>query len=263
MAVRINADSEGFRQITGYPTQTAWSMFLRVKKVADGGTGANQFFKFQTSAGSNYTNIRWAATTRYWELQITGSITNLGVAPTNGTWYDVAVVQNGTGAGTVTLYVGETGSSTAMSTVTGTGDTTQATYTILGQNYTTSTLWPDCVFDGFCMWNAALTAAEIERQRGRKLPVRFSDLVYWVPMLGKTGDSVSAIGDFVLRDLVGGAWNTLYGTPTVEDGAPIGWGGGIIVPQYASASMAPVLSLPGVQDITATSARPKVTLTYS
>ena len=40
-------------------------------------------------------------------------------------------------------------------------------------------------------------------------------------------------------------------------------GASIIVPQYVAASTAPVLSLPGVQDITATSARPKVTLTYA
>jgi hypothetical protein len=96
----------------------------------------------------------------------------------------------------------------------------------------------------------------MESARRKRFPVTFDSLWSWWPMIG--GEVAEH-----MRDFVGGRTGVQVGSNTVSDGTGLPWGGSIIVPQYAAASSAPVLSLPGVQSITATSAVPKVTLTFA
>lgn len=104
------------------------------------------------------------------------------------------------------------------------------------------------------MWDAALTADEIEAERWSLLPKRLANVNRVYPMIGGT------VGEAVQDVWLGGYSLTNSGLD-ISDGPPISWGSPIIVPQY-STSYGPVLSLPGVQSITATGATPKVTLTF-
>lgn len=102
------------------------------------------------------------------------------------------------------------------------------------------------------VFDSVLSAAQIDLLRRRLVPpiVPWA----WIPGIWPGSDRV--------KDFSGNGRNfTPAGTLADVDGPPIPWGAQIIVPEYATV-VAPVLSLPGVQNITASSATPKVTLTF-
>lgn len=104
-------------------------------------------------------------------------------------------------------------------------------------------------------YSRALSGDEQRREHRMLRPGSMDSLWGWFPMLH--GDLASAV-----KDYSGSGRNfTAYNTPTIEDGPPTTWGASIFVPQRGI--VGPTLSLPGVQDITSTTARPKVTLTYA
>jgi hypothetical protein len=155
-------------------------------------------------------------------------------------------------ATTATLYVGSVGVSDAL-----------VTATVAGSTFTPDVLrlfdWnagnPVSPVAGVKAWDATLTAAEIERERCVLRPIRTADLHLWTPMLASSSASDAA------KDYSGNGrdW-TVNGSPTITDGTPVGWGAPIWIPQYARGI--PVLSLPSMSSITATTGVPRVTLTF-
>lgn len=130
-------------------------------------------------------------------------------AMTVGTWYDIALV-NSSGTGRV-LYLGATGSTTAMTSASTTHSNATLTLTMYHGNNGFGE-WLNGRMAGFKMWTAALTAAQLEQER-LSLPPVFKDNLwgYW-PGYNHTD----------LADMSGnGRTLTAGGTLTTEDGPPV------------------------------------------
>ncbi len=133
-----------------------------------------------------------------------------GTYSTN-TWYHLAVVRSS--STDLKAYVNGTLVATNTSDVSG-RDATQAE--ILAEMNT------DNPFNGriaaFKAWSAALSAGEILAEKDVGPPVRSSDLIIYTPInAANLNDSLISVS--------GSNW-TANGTPTVEEGPPIDWGGG-------------------------------------
>lgn len=148
-------------------------------------------------------------------------------------------------------------SDTSLSTYNqGSGSTTSSftpEYLMLNKWPGISDEWLDGVSAGIKLWNAALTADEMLRESYTLMPQRYADLICVIPGVGIDTKDLSAYG----AGRSGSATGIAY-----EDGPPISYGGFPILLPQVSVFTGPTLSLPGVQNITATSVVPKVTLTW-
>lgn len=252
MALRIDAEADNFRRSTDMPGQSAWAMFMRVKLRGTGGSGNDQIFASYASGYASYLRLGVNQSSRYlYAYESGGGFGQISTAMSADVWYDVAFRQSGSAG---TLHMAPTGGA-AFSTASITVSSWTQIGMCCGVPFTDSSQYCDAVFDDLRIWSAGLTTAELERERTRRAPIRMADLHAWLPLIA--ADKAASLSDYSGsgRDFTEG------GAITVEDGAPVSWGAPIIVPEYATV-VAPVLSLPGVQNITASSATPKVTLTF-
>lgn len=249
MASRTDAALEGFDASANSPNPQAMTVFLRFKWHGAGGSSGD-FITVGHSSGWATGHIMQVTTAGNFQIGNASHSSTFG-AVTQDVWYDAVLVNKGSAAGDLVGYFGPTGGAHTSQSTTGTSNT-DTTYLYLG--YHNATFFPNITLDDVRIWSAALTEAEIVIERARRRPSRTANLNRWLPMIyASAADNA--------KDRSGNGYNmTVQGSPTIADGAPVGWGAPIIVPQYES--LGPVLSLPGVQDITATSARPKVTITF-
>lgn len=248
MALLSDAVSSGFSATANHPTFNGHSMLFRFNLAGTGGSGFDKIWAMWNVDYSLYAQIQTDQSSLV-RIQTSAGLSDISLTTSQGTWYDVGLRVDGT---TIYLYCGPTGeawSSTSRSCST-------ITINLMYWATENATHWAQAAIDDVRQWDAVLTEAELERERWSRVPKRFVNLHRWIPTLGLANADVA-------RDRSGNGYNlTVNGTTSIVDGAPVGWGAPIIVPQYAAASNAPVLSLPGVQSITATSAVPKVTLTF-
>lgn len=176
--------------------------------------------------------------------------------PDDNTWFFWAAAVSGTAAGNATLYVWVPGTgwasdanSVALQAV------TTPDKLLMGGGPTANEEWIGKHLSNK-VWNAVLTADEFERERLSLYPRRIKDLHSCVLGIGQGAASAQ-------RDMCGADW-TLTGTITYDDSHPSYVSGGlpIWIPQYAVASGIPVLSAGSMSSITATTAVPRVTLTF-
>lgn len=200
---------------------------------------------------------------QYWVIETTGDgVTlqfysqtdrSLGVAATIDEWLFLAIRRNGSLGGEAvvikagTMYKNEDDTSNYS---------TQMAQLTFGNYYDDAGAGSDSDFAGIKFWDAYLTDAELWAESAAIIPKRWANLNRWTPALSGT------IADAV-KDFSGNARDFSYsGAPTVVDGPPVSYGASpIIVPQFSSI-VVPTLSAAGAQDITATTARPKVTFTF-
>lgn len=170
-----------------------------------------------------------------------------------GTVFFWGLTVGASSGGTLAAYGAKLGDSVlSKQTVTrGAADGTAGRFTLGDSEYSE---WYYGSVDNVLVFDRVLSDAEMQAQFRRRAPI--ASPFAWFPMLYP-----SLSDNYADRSGNGRNLTLNGGTPTVVDGAPVGWGAPIIVPQYATA-VGPVLSLPGVTDITATSVRPKVTLTF-
>jgi hypothetical protein len=190
-------------------------------------------------------------------LSINGTTSTAHTIVCDSRWYDVAIKVAGEGTDQAEFLIGEaTAASLTKYTFTRTGSWVADDMAFGGS--VVGDINPNGAMENWLIYDRVLTDAEVEIQRRMRRPIITNGLWGWWPMMGGT------IAEH-LRDLSGGGRNlTQVGSNAVIDASWMPWGGSIIVPHAsAAASNAPVLSLAGVQDITATSARPKVTLAFA
>jgi len=72
------------------------------------------------------------------------------------------------------------------------------------------------------IWDAALSAEEVAQERWSARPRRMADLKAWYPLIGAT--AAECLADYSPNGLT----LSQVGSPTVEDGPPVGWGAGPI-----------------------------------
>lgn len=173
-----------------------------------------------------------------------------GVSVSSSPWSDNAWVNPGNVTAIDTTYASVTAS---------TFDTGDQTYRLRCTGFDFSAIPDGSTINGITVkvWNAVLTADEFERERLSLYPRRIKDLHACVLGIGQGAASA-------LRDMCGPDW-TLTGTITYDDSHPsyvAGGAGRVAIPQYTVASGIPVLSAPSMSSITATTAVPRVTLTF-
>jgi hypothetical protein len=208
VAVRFDASTEQYTATNGLPgntyTLTAW-----VWPNAVG--GRYQMLYWLTAAGDVFTGIGIRDSPTELQLIDGGSYTFNGVGPLTvsaQTWYRVAAVVSGA---TVTFYRSAAGAALGSASV---GDfTTPASPTTWHLGDDPYDDWLDGRVAALKVWNAALTAAEVEAELAQYMPRRTANLIRWHPFLRAETVDYSGSGNA----LSGGT-----GT-TTEDGPPIPW----------------------------------------
>lgn len=245
MAIATTRTSKWLYSTANLPTTGAWT-FCALARL---NTDHNAYAQFMGAMGT-------APATNYWVMQVDSTGTalefysqterSMGVSMSVGEWVFLAMRKTGSTGGhgivvkldTGTMYKNEADTTTYVDAF------TQIT---LG-NYDTDTgNGIDASFAGIKLWDASLTDAELRVEARCLWPARTANLNRW------SSGMQSTIGDAV-KDLSGNGrdWSQ-YGSPTVDSYIP---------PVKLGNPIIPVLSAPGVQSITATTATPKVTLTY-
>ena len=140
-------------------------------------------------------------------------------APSAGVWYFVCGVKT-----VGTSLVAYAGAASAASLATATWSASQITtfpntFDIsIGRNLAFTSENANGAMAHVKIWDAVLTAAEVERERWSARPRRTADLKAWYPLMGNT--VAASLADYSGNDFA----LTQQGTPTVQDGPPVGWG---------------------------------------
>ena len=231
MALRANGTAGNFVARTGsMPTWEASTYLGQVKIAADLNV-ETAFMQVKDSSArflAMYTNADGTSITLFDDYGSTGtngvSIHNL----TAGKFYGVAI-RTTTGRA-AKMYVLDH----ATGTVYTNGGTMNAAYTgalseIRLGNYAYGSA-ANAAYDGWKMYDAALSDDEVVNELKRKAPVRRANLTGWWPMIGTT--KAEAIKDFT------GTGNLVEtGTAfAVEDGSPTSWGGSPFLVQSSAAA---------------------------
>jgi hypothetical protein len=171
-------------------------------------------------------------------LQFDGSLSTVSVFASNsgtgnspailtvsfGTWYDCAIVDDGTS--NFTGYMQKTGNSSAMLSQACAGVNYMAlgaspSLFLAGDGFSSPEVWTGATTD-VMIWSVALTASELEQQRKSKVPcVRLDKLYAYLPM-----DSNEA----VIQDVAGNARHftqTLGTSAIAADGPPVAIAGAV------------------------------------
>ena len=254
MAIRTTRTSSWLTSTTDLPTTGAWTLCALARLNTDHNANAQLLGAMGTSPATNYWCME-TDTDGTTLLFYSQSDRTLGVSATVGEWFFIAMRKPGATGGHGIVIELDTGTLTKNE-----DDTTNYvdafTQFLIG-NYDTDTgSGVDADFAAIKYWDAALTDAELMLEAYSLRPRRTADLNRWSP--GFHSVLADAIKDYSGN---GRDWSQ-YGTPAVADGPPVGWGAPIWIPQYAVASGIPVLSAGSMSSITATTAVPRVTLTF-
>jgi len=212
MSARFDASGDSLKRTTNLPTITAWTVMGWAYLVASANTYNNIFSVGKSSAGSSY----YCTYTNSSRVLYVYSGTGAGVAGSTlslGTWYHIAMVCSGTGAGNLVLYLN------GVADITTSGSIYPTMQAIMAGNdpdsdYMTGRL------AAVKIWSAALSATEIAQEMYSISPRRFENLNGFYPIW--PGDRTT---DYSGN---GNLW-TENGTLTDEDPPPVSYGVPIIV----------------------------------
>jgi len=210
MAVRFDAANDAYSRAAVHATGSAVSIILWVYFVSN--TGAETDLAIIGAGGAGDGGAVWLSNmpsgTTYRAFNADGSASIGAQVVATGTWYRMAVTRSGTAAA---FYSGpEAGALTAAS---GTLSRAAADTLTLGSYYGINSNLNGRMA-AVKVYNAQLTAAEVEVETRQYVPARTANIFGWYPWLGPDTTDYSGVGN----NLTAGA-----GTPTVEDGPPIPW----------------------------------------
>ncbi|MEU4224297.1 LamG domain-containing protein [Nonomuraea sp. NPDC026600] len=215
MAVRFSASGQHYQATTGLPTTvytiTAWVW------ATDLGSRYRVVHYLRQSSGDHYTAIQVRNLPTDIQLSDDVSYAFGGVGPlaiSPATWYRVAAVVNGANA---TFYSAAAGDPLTSASVADFSPPATPNQLWIGADPFSN--WWDGRFAAIKMWDAALTASEVEQELGQYQPLRTTNLLRWHPLINAEVTDYSGNG------------NTLTGGTgaTTEDGPPLAWGSAIPV----------------------------------
>ena len=242
MAVRTDASGDYLRRSANLPASTAFTMCGWVKIAAIRG-GAAQYWGLENNASnaSAWILMGYSNGGAFRITQTTGN-TGFSSAPTVGEWFFWALVGAGTGAGNARAYWGHANTSTLVVATSSGASFTPAIMTLANSSWLE---WVNATWAATKVWDAALTADELERERWTYLPTRQADINLWSP---HAPEATERLADYSGN---GRTW-TAGGTLADEDGPPISWGaqtwvlpyvvaggGGTNYPQAAAGTLTP------------------------
>ena len=213
MAVRFDANADYLRIASGlFDYNAGYTIMAWAYPVSN---PAAQITLFSVAAdGSNLDRLRSNSGGTTWSAQsiIAGSSVNTnGSSVSYASWQHWALVRRD--ASNLDTYLNGTLDATSAQSVSG---RTAAAQLDLGNTNAASAYFNGRVF-AIKIWNAALSAAEIQQEMRTIRPIRLANLWAWVP--GRPGAGERA------KDYSGnGRSMTEGGTLTDEDAGPISWG---------------------------------------
>lgn len=221
MAYQVT-QADGFNRTTSLPSGTNFSA---CGWAQTSNTGLNESpFGIQGSGWYceyfHTGNVATVSTNATNNVVFTGS-----ASPAANTWYFWGVTCSGTTSTSVTGYLGRL------------TDTTLLTNAASGSGFGVATIM-NAAFAGseglkgrignYKIWDAVLSASEMEAERRHQLPARWLNLHLWSPFLGSPKDYSNN----------GRNWGTDGSPVVVPDGPPVSWGGRVLPtydPRYAYA----------------------------
>jgi len=217
MAIRTNGSGDYIRRTASLPASDAitvavWCNLAQIRS-------AYQYWGLENAA-SNSGSYTLTGFSNGGTMEIVEDDSNAQFAsqPTAGNWFFWAFTM-GTGTGAFHGYWGYPTTATLVTVAANDNPMTPAALTIGNDSYDE---WMDAAWAHVKVWDAILTAAELEAERWTIRPKRLANLHLWSP-LWNTSD---------LNDYSGNGRNwTAGGTLATEDGPPLSWGAPVwIVP---------------------------------
>lgn len=223
MAVRLDADADGFSRTTGLPGITSFTMMGWFQPIVDENDETPLLFYGDSSPyPAHFYSMGMGSdgvTLSLWN----GTADAGSVVLTMGTWYHIAFTVAGTGANQALGYV----NGVLEMTNNGSASVTNERIAIGDNNETSEFLNGNVA--AVKIWAAVLSAAEIANEMRQYLPVRTANLNTFSPMLTTADDEIDYSGN-------GNTW-TVGGTLATVDGPPIPWKAGrrhVLIPAAAA-----------------------------
>ena len=211
MAVRTNGSGDYIRRTASLPSSTAITVAVWCK-LAQIRSSSYQYWGLEsgTSSAADY-SLTGFNNAGGMEITENDSSATFSSAPTSGNWFFWAFTM-GSGANTFHGYWGYPTTATLVTCTASDNPMTPGALTIGNDSYDE---WMDATWAHVKVWDAILSAAELEQERWTIRPQRLSNLHLWSP-LWSTSD---------LNDYSGNGRNwTGGGTLATEDGPPLSWG---------------------------------------
>lgn len=246
MAIVTDADADAYNRTTSLPAGNAVTMaaffFFNTDRNAssgvfslddnDTGAGSADYLYLETTAdGTSLQAFGQRAAT------FTNTATIVTLSP--GNWYFGALTHDGS---TLRGYAGLlTAASLSTQSVAFAQTPTGLTNLRIGRTSFTSEFLNGRIA-GFKVWDAVLSAADLEMERRQLVPVRFANLNTFAPLVGP--DATTAVVDYGPNKA-----NFTSGTATFGDNPPVPWKMGrkrVVLPAAASG----VSATPGVGAMT-------------
>lgn len=223
MAIRCDASADYLSRTANLPGSTAFTIAGWFRRRGAGGAAVEVLSGISRADLSSYYLAYVSGGTLY--VEVSGAYTAAG-AFSSDVWHFVALSSNGSGAGAAKIRRADVGA-TSLATTTRAGASFVPQLMVLcgvgDPNY-----YGNFAVAGVKVWDRELSDSELLSEVHRLTPASTTNLNLWTPMVHNSVANA-------VRDLSGNGrdW-TAVGTLSVEDGPPIGWGGSIIVPQYAA-----------------------------
>lgn len=223
MAIRLDASADYLSRTANLPASTAFTIAGWFRRRGAGGAAVEVLSGISRADLSSYYLAYVAGGTLY--VEVNGAFTAAG-AFSSDVWHFVALSSNGSGAGAAKIRRADVGA-TSLATTTRAGASFVSQLMVLcgvgDPNY-----YGNFAVAGVKVWDRELSDSELLSEMHRLTPASTTNLNLWTPMVHNS--VANAVKDFSGN---GRDW-TANGSLTIEDGPPIGWGGSIIVPQYAA-----------------------------
>lgn len=223
MAIRLDASADYLSRTADLPASTAFTIAGWFRRRGAGGAAVEVLSGLSRADLSSYYLAYVAGGTLY--VEVNGAYTAAG-AFSSDVWHFVALSSNGSGAGAAKIRRADVGA-TSLTTTTRAGASFVSQLMVLcgvgDPNY-----FGNFAVAGAKVWDRELSDSELLSEMHRLTPASTTNLNLWTPMVHNS--VANAVKDFSGN---GRDW-TANGSLTIEDGPPIGWGGSIIVPQYAA-----------------------------
>lgn len=227
MAVRFDSSADALTRSTNLPTNGAATIMAWFKISVDRNTFSSALVLKHATAGGYSIGTDIDGTTH--SLFLTGGNVN-GTALTVGTWYHTAFVIDGTSTGNFKGYLNGVLDITTGATTGSLSEIRLATRVVGGSEWLNGCLAAVKIYD------AALTAAEINAERFQIAPMRWENLNSFFPLF-TAADAATDYSGYG-RNL------TVAGTLATEDAPPIPWRIGRTRYQAQVAAPAPATGQP-------------------
>ena len=221
MAVRTNGSGDYIRRTTSLPagdaiTVAVWCRLAQIR------SSTYQYWGLEDAASSSSTyTLTGFSNGGVMEITENDSNGQFASQPTANNWFFWAFTM-GSGSNSFKGYWGGLATTTLITVTANDNPMTPAALTLGNDSYDE---WMDAAWAHVKVWDAILSAAELEQERWTIRPQRLANLHLWSP-LWSTSD---------LNDYSGNGRNwTGGGTLASEDGPPVSWGARPWIVQYVA-----------------------------